>query len=97
MVDLATVVGAVPLLDQLLNIAGVYRFREHDGHVVYDVTYLSPQTTNRPDLTSVRRHVKKTSIVPVVSEDILLSSKPILVDNSISTGTNPRTSKSCLD
>ena len=96
-VDLATVVGAVPLLSQLLNTTDVYWFRQHDGHVVYDITYLTPQTTNCAVLTSRSRNVKKTSVVPVVSEDAPLSSEPIFIDDSTSTGTHQRTSKSCLD
>jgi len=102
-VDLATVEGAVPLLDHLLNTPDVYRFRHHDS-VVYDITYLSPQTM--PDSSPASgRQAKKNSVVPIVSEDSPPFSagrkstvgQPSFVDDSTSTGRHPRTSKSCLD
>ena len=104
-VDLATVVGAVPLLDELLNTPDVYRFRQHDS-IVYDITYLTPQTT--PDSTSTsgrRKTPKKTSVVPVTSDDTepsLAGEKPAVdqqtfISDSSTIGGQPRTSKSCLD
>jgi len=104
-VDLATVVGAAPLLDELLNTPDVYRFRHCDG-IVYDITYLTPQTTPDSTPTSGRRLTsKKTSVVPIASEDAQPSSagRKSAVDRltfiSDSTGNvgHPRTSKSCLD
>jgi len=41
-VDLATVVGAVPLLDELLNTPDVYLIDADGWH--HDITYLTPQT-----------------------------------------------------
>ena len=65
-VDLATVIGAVPLLDQLLNMPDVYRLRHRDDTVVYDITYLAPQTTDRAaPSSSISKHViKNNSVAP---------------------------------
>lgn len=102
-VDLATVVGASPLLDELLNIPDVYRFCEHDN-IIYDITYLTPQTMpNSAPASGRRRTSKKTSVVPVISEDAPPSSaggksvvdQPTFTNDSVTT--RPRTSKSCLD
>jgi hypothetical protein len=43
-VALATVRGSIPIVEELLNTANVYRFRER-GAILYDVTYLTPPTT----------------------------------------------------
>ena len=85
-VDLATVEGAVPLLDQVLNTPDVYRFCRPDSDSdVYDVTYLAPQTTNRAAPVLDKR-LKRMSIVPYIMTQYTLPS-----------GRPPRTSKSCLD
>ena len=68
-VDLATVVGAVPLLDELLNTPDVYRFRHQDS-IVYDITYLTPQTMPHSAPTSSRRLTpKKNSVAAVAPQD----------------------------
>ena len=104
-VDLATVVGAVPLLDELLNTPDVYLFRNHDS-IDYDITYLTPQTI--PDSTSSsgrRQKTKKSTVVPVAPEVAQPSSagkksavdQPTFTNNSTANVGHPRTSKSCLD
>jgi len=104
-VDLATVVGAVPLLDELLNTPDVYLFRNHDS-VDYDITYLTPQAI--PDATSSsgrRLKTKKNSVVPVAPEVAQPSSagkksagdQLTFTNDSTATVGHPRTSKSCLD
>lgn len=106
-VDLATVVGAVSLLDELLNTPDVYRFRQHDS-VIYDITYLTPQTTPDSTPTSSRRmplNLKKMSVAPVTSEVTQPSSagkksavdQLTIVNDSFTTSGHPRTSKSSLD
>jgi len=102
-VALATVVGAVPLLDELLNIPDVYRFLEHDS-IIYDITYLTPQTMlNSVPASGRRKASKRTSVVPVILEDAPPSSAGSksaadqLTFTNDSTTTHPRTSKSCLD
>jgi len=72
-VDLATVRGAVSLLDELLNTPDVYRFRHHDS-VVYDITYLTPQTCTPESISTTGRlstsKKKKNSVAPsAVSKD----------------------------
>jgi len=108
-VDLAIVVGAATLLNELLNIPEVYRFRQHDG-IVYDITYLAPRTTphSRPVSAFGRlKSWKKTSVVPVTFVDGQPSSagsksatsevRVSFVTDSTIIGGHPRTSKSCLD
>jgi len=103
-VDLATVVGAVPLLDELFNTSEVYRFRQHDS-IVYDITYLTPQTM--PDSTPASaRRLRKTSVVPVASVENAQPSAAgknsggkqlTFISDSTTTAGHPRTPKSCLD
>ena len=100
-VDLATVVGAVPLLDELLSTPDVYRFRRHDSVVVvHDITYLTPLTTSDSTPTSGRRSTtKKTAVVPADAPPSS-AGKKLSADQPTSIvvgGGHPRTSKSCLD
>jgi len=45
-IAMATTHGSVPIVQELLNIPNVYRFRQRDA-IVYDVTYLAPRTMTR--------------------------------------------------
>jgi len=101
-VHLATVVGAVPLLDELLNQPLVYRFQQH-GNVVYDITYLTPQTSPESSPSSSRRRISRKNKVEdappsSAGEKSTVDHQSTFVnDSSTTVGERPRTTKSCLD
>ena len=92
-VDLATVVGAVSLVEELLNMPDVYRLRQPDG-LLYDITYLTPQSILVSTVTSGgRKPLKRATVVPATPPTS--AGKASAVDQPADE--NSRTSKSCLD
>ena len=71
-IALATVRGSMPLVEELLGTANVYRFRERD-QIVYDVTYLTPRTTptdpNNRRKISASTGIGKSCDFPILNTD----------------------------
>jgi len=104
-IDLATKLCAVGLLDEILNTANVFRFKEI-GEYVYDVTNLTPQTTtinrqkSKSNSSSIgvapqpREAAPTGNINKFPADDVVF--KPLSVD-SYNRVSEERHAVSCLD
>ena len=93
-VAFAITIGAVDMLEEILNTPNVYRFRE-TGEYLYDITNLIPQT----NLSTLKKNVPgKKSSVGVLNSIEMSNKEPSFVatENSDNSDDN-RTVQSCLD